>query len=632
MNARFVHTNLAIRYLRASLKRADSDTCAVVREFSINDSIDNIAAEIYEEKPDALGFSCYIWNITRILQLIRRLRQVMPRALIFIGGPEVSFDAQTLLFQYPEIDAVTMGEGEAVLPGLIQQFRRGRGLWHVQGVTWRLRASAGTRDRLLEEIAPAGFIGDIVKAGADPQTRGDYIVTNPLPECLIDLNHLPNPYEEDEDFTGKLVYVETSRGCPYNCRFCISSTFRGVRYLEPETFRVMLRKLFAGGARTIKFVDRTFNANKKHALAILEVFRAEASKLMHSGQANPRMPRAHCEMAGELLDSEWLQYLANYPKGMIQLEIGVQSTHQPTLEAVNRPQHFSRWRHKIEALSRDIPVHLDLIAGLPLEGWEQFRQSFDDVYAARPGHLQLGFLKLLKGSGLWDKREEYGLICDPEPPYSILQTRHLSHDEILALRRVEEILEMYVNSGRFVYTWKYVLKDCPSAFDVFHAFAEFWHSNKWFRREWNIKSLFDHLWLFIRQDLTKTAGRTASELSARIETCRQALKFDYLLARQGEMPEYMIGAADHPALLASSQKSALREQIRTDLSWQRIIPELNAMDRRQWARATEIEYFTADIPAEHDAKTDGAFYLFYYTQTETLFYRIEQGDRGLCPK
>lgn len=642
LNARYVHTNLAIRCLREALEEQREDWEVRIKEFSINDHLENIAAEVYEEKPDIIGFSYYIWNITPIMSLVRRLRQVLPLAYFVAGGPEVSFDPEETLRKCPQLDAVIAGEGELSFPDLVRAWSEGQLPWQVKGIVWRFQKPGEHKD--LRAIIPPGFQGKYLDEGSA------IIFWNKMCTSLPDLNRLPNPYTKEEDFQGRLVYVETSRGCPFSCQFCISSTSRGMRYLDPERFRLSLRRLLSCGARTIKFVDRTFNARKQHAFRILDVFREEAEKILPeagSEKTPPELPRAHCEMAGELLDKDWLDYLQNFPRGMIQLEIGVQSTHQPTLEAVQRPQNFSLWKDKVSFLQHtcNIPVHLDLIAGLPLESWPEFQNSFNEVFALRPNNLQLGFLKVLKGSGLWARSSDYGLVYSPDPPYTILKTRELTHGEILALSRLEEILEKYYNSGRFPYSLEYTLKyisDCipnesveeTSPFDFFHSFAEYWQRNGWFKREWNPKALFENLWHYLQEKCNSGQGlgydANLDFRAGREVIWREALRFDYyLLERPGQVPAFLQG---HYTQFAKEMDKK-REEIKNDPYWQEVIPEAGKLDKQQWARATAVEYFTFDILQSEQAamlltkekKQLGAWYLFYYQGKERRFFKYNSG-------
>ncbi len=592
LNASYVHTNLAIRYLREVLVTEEKPEWEIhIREFTINERLENIAAEIFEQQPDILGFSCYIWNIQQILALLRRLRRVLPRTFFLGGGPEVSFDSEKLLGTYPEWDGIIPGEGEYTLRDLVKTLSAGNRLSEVKGLVWR--------------------------------DRQGLIMKNPAEADCPDLNQLPNPYIREESFKDRLVYVETSRGCPFQCEFCISSTTSGIRYLKPEGLRLVLRRLFDSGATTIKFVDRTFNASKKHALAILDLFREEAQRKIAEriiagvDESNEGVLRAHCEMAGELLDEEWLEYLSNYPQGMVQLEIGVQSTHQPTLKAVRRVQKFSRWQAAVRFLQHScgIPIHLDLIAGLPLEGWQELRQSFDEVFGVRPDRLQLGFLKVLKGSGIWEKSEDYGFEYAPDPPYTILKTRELTHTQIINLNRIEEVVEKYYNSGKFKYSLEYIFLDDKSPFDFFDSFAQYWRTKGWFGQEWSSQGLFRNLGEFLN---VRSGGQTK-------QVWREALRFDYFRRqRPGQIPYFL---QDSDSIDCNqTEQNMIREKIRKDPVWKTIIPESIDSDRRQWARSTAIEYFTVDIPGglKNPQLETGCWYLFYSGQKKTKYFKYPQ--------
>lgn len=595
INARFVHTNLAIRSLSSALKAWQNDEDHQLdiqcKEFTINEQIEKIAALIYEGKPDFVGFSCYIWNISIVLSLVRRLKIVLPKSRFFLGGPEVSFDSADILENHRQVDAVIAGEGEIILPALLKCWMADADPQNVPGVVWR------QKERIVKNTASVQY-----------------------PE----LNEQPNPYAETEDLRGRLAYVETTRGCPFNCSFCISSTFKGVRYLQPEKFREALQNIFRYGARTVKFVDRTFNVRKSHALAILDIFKEEAIKY-----ADEELPRAHCEMAGELLDDKWLEYLKDYPKGMLQLEIGVQSTYQPTLEAIERRQNFGDWKEKIRIIQHDynIPVHLDLIAGLPGEGLAEFRNSFNDVYDLRPNCLQLGFLKVLKGSNIWKDREKYGIKYLPDPPYTVLETKCLSHQEILELSRIEDLLDKYYNSGIFPHSLILAESIFADPFIFYREFASFWQEQNWFNQAWKQKALFEKIWQFM---VSRLHSQRPGFNKEKITFMQEALKFDYyLLERPGDIPEF---------LLRNSQSSeTYRYQIdkdkyrRSDI-WEELIPESKQMDKRQWARATAMEYFAIDIPRytsqreelfakrnEHLESFQGGWYLFYYGQKKKFF-------------
>lgn len=567
LNSKYVHTNLAIRYLRESV--ISEFPRVQLREFTINEPSERIEAEIYEAKADVIGFSCYIWNLNETIALIRQLRPVCPKVRILVGGPEVSYDAADVLKEHSELDAVIYGEGEITFLELLRSWREGLGLEKVDGLAWR-------------------------------DSTGTGIIHVNSPRQQASFEHVPNPYKREEDFTGRLTYVESIRGCPFNCQYCLSSTFQGVRFLAPERFREILRQLLRCGARTIKFVDRTFNVNKEHSFKILDIVREEAANYPPDAGI-----RAHCEIAGELLDDDWIQYLSRYPKNLVQFEIGVQSTNPETLSIISRPQHFARWAKSVEEIKAldKAHLHLDLIAGLPEEDWESFRNSFNDVYNVQPDMLQLGFLKVLKGSGLREKSKHYGLIYSPDPPYIILQTQVLSHEELLKLHRLEEILDRYYNSARFSRVLPCAVKLFPTPFDFYHAVAEYWHERGWFRQNWSGKALFEKLWEFL---IAKDIRNPEDSL----DQFKELLRFDYYLwERPNVVPDYLLPPSDS----LPPDYSKVKVQLQHDEDWAERIPEFKRMDRRQWSRATALEYFTYTTPQ---------WVLFLYDQGRATVYPI----------
>lgn len=584
LNAKYVHTNLALRYLREEVVADYPDV--LLREFSINDQLDRIAGEIYEAKADVIGFSCYIWNSKEIVALVRRLHPVCPKTRFVIGGPEVSFEAEEFLLEHPEVDVLVIGEGERTFLDLLRTWQNGGGLLQVEGIAWQ---------------------------------EDGKIVVNPPRRSAPNLNSLPLPYRENEDFTGRLVYVETTRGCPFNCQYCLSSTFQGVRFIEPERFRQMLRLLLENGARTIKFVDRTFNAHKRHAFKILDIVQEESARFTDTQRV-----RVHCEIAGDLLDEEWMEYFRSYPQGLIQLEIGVQSTHQPTLKIVSRRQNFDDWKNYVPVMkSLGIPLHLDLIVGLPEEKLMDFRTSFNDVYQVEPDMLQLGFLKVLKGSGLRRQSEQYGLVFIPDPPYTILETPVLTHSEILQLQRMEDLLDKYYNSGKFAHALHQILKLFPSPFDFYQAFAELWERKGWFERHWQGKALFDKLWEFAEGFLVQ---EQESEDGLKREKVRDALRFDYYLwERPNVVPDYLDTANSLEFGDKLSEWKIKQEEIRRDSCWQEVVPEFIRMDHRQWIRNTAVAYFNTDILLGAESKGP-CWYLFHYRQGQVRAYRYRENS------
>ena len=566
LNTKYVQTNLALRYLREAVINEFPTT--VLQEATINEPIARLTGELYETKADVIGFSCYLWNISEILRIIRDLRLVLPKVRIVLGGPEVSFESEKLMDSNPGVDAVVQGEGESAFLELLRSWKSGQDPDNVPGLVWRCR---------------------------------ERVISNPRRYLLLDLDQLPDPYAREEKLDNRLVYVETTRGCPFNCQYCLSSAESGVRYAKPENFRRVFRRLLTYGARTIKFVDRTFNTCKEHAWQILDIVREEVEKA-----AVPQEIRIHCEIAGELLDEDWLDYLKKYPQGLLQLEIGVQSTYQPALENIARIQHFEIWQEYIVELRRStaIPLHLDLIAGLPGENWDNFRVSFNDVYETQPQKLQLGFLKVLKGSGLWQKASRYGLVYQPDPPYAVLQTADLSYPKLLQLKRIEIILDKYYNSGRFRNFLPRAISLFPSAFDFYDLVAHFWQQRNWLGLPWKEKALFERLWLFMESWRTNNSGQIREQV---LENLRVNLRFDYYCwERPGLVPDFLLSAAKGTAgSVAAGRKTEKATQQHSMGELKKLLCErftydlgpgtvslIESMDRQQWARATAIAYFS----------------------------------------
>ncbi len=418
LNSQYVHTNLAVRYLHAA--------CAVqglsvdVREYTVNQDSAMLLTEIVDLQPDTAAFSCYIWNIELALRLCSDLKSVMPGVKILLGGPEVSFRAQTLLIDHPYIDFVLCGEGEAQYPSLLHSIET----------------------------------GCTIPAGEPPDTY----------PVVPDLDALPSPYTPDmlRSLGGRIIYYESSRGCPFGCAYCLSPACGRVRAFSLDRVALDLRALTEAGVSLIKFVDRTFNHNRSRTLALLSLLRAL-----------PGNTRYHFEIGGDLLDEEVIEALCAFPPGTLQLEMGVQSTHTPTLAAVGRAEDTDKLLRGARLLmdSGRVHLHLDLIAGLPFEGETELEASFNTVYAVRPHTLQLGFLKLLHGSALRRDADKYGIVFRAYPPYEVLETPWMPAHTLLALKQTEEALDRLYNSGRFARTLRYLERFFPAPFAMYQFFG-----------------------------------------------------------------------------------------------------------------------------------------------------------------
>ncbi len=411
INAKFSHTNLAVRALKKALDAAKIP--AEFAEFTINQMPDAILQEIAAFAPDRVLFSCYIWNIGMVRRIGADLRLLFPEASILLGGPEVSFDAERQLASMPWADGILCGEGE------------------------------GQIARVLDEARPRGVF---------------------CADGFIDLDTLPFPYEDLDSLQNRVIYYESTRGCPFGCSYCLSSADRTTRARSLPLVFTDLQRLLDAKVMQVKFVDRTFNLDANRALRIWR----------YLAEQDNRMTCFQMELGGDLLTEEQIAFLKTVRPGLFQFEIGVQSTCGETMETVCRKTDFAKLRENVLAVKSagNIHQHLDLIAGLPGEGFARFGQSFDEVFALRPEQLQLGFLKLLRGSRLYAQRGAYGLVHSENPPYEVLRTRELSFPELNRLKSVEEMTEVYYNSGRFENTLAYLLRFCPSPFEAFLALGE----------------------------------------------------------------------------------------------------------------------------------------------------------------
>ncbi len=432
LNSQYVHSNLAIRYLAGIAKRFDHPHQLI--EFTINDSADHVLSTLYKLRPQVAAFSCYIWNIEDSLRLMDNLKKVLPSVLIIAGGPEVSYDPIRLLKDNHFLDLVISGEGEETFAELMASGFDPDVWGETAGLTWR---------------------------------NGTQVTMNSSRPLITNFDSIPRPYDIDFVPDGRIVYYETSRGCPFSCSYCLSSASKGVRYFPMERIRAEIKSLVASGVKQIKFVDRTFNSDRVRALEIMR-FLAEI----------PGTTTYHFEIVADLLDEATLDWLANVRQGLFQFEIGVQSINPCTLASINRRQNLMRIKENILKLQSDhrIRIHIDLIAGLPFEDIGSFQVSFNWTYGLNPDYLQLGFLKLLKGTSIRLKRDDFDFVYKSYPPYEVLSNRWLSYQDILMLKVVEDLVQKYRNSGVFTQTLKYVVSHLykGDAFRFFWEVAQFW--------------------------------------------------------------------------------------------------------------------------------------------------------------
>ncbi len=433
LNSKFIHSCLAIRYLQGYVE----DLIHIdIKEYTINQNIDFIASDLYKLGPEIIGFSTYIWNLTETLKICKILKTVNPKIKIILGGPEVSFDGEKILEDNKFIDFIIYGEGEETFREFIKKTIDGNEDYDdIEGLIY---------------------------------SQGNKIIKNPPRPLIKDLNIIPSPYKNiGDEFENKIVYFESSRGCPFNCEFCLSSTIKGVRYFEINRVKEELNNLIEGKVRQVKFVDRTFNANKNYAMEIM-------SFIINK---NPKDINFHFEVTAHLLDREMLNFLSGVKEGLFQFEVGVQSTNLDTIDAIGRTTDFEKLRDITKEIKshKNIHQHLDLIAGLPYEGYDSFRKSFNDVYEIRPEKIQLGFLKLLKGSGLRKDQEKYGFKYLDEPPYEVLENDFIKFKEIIKLKTIEDLVERYYNEGYFEHALEFIVHNhYTSPFDFYEDFSYYW--------------------------------------------------------------------------------------------------------------------------------------------------------------
>jgi radical SAM superfamily enzyme YgiQ (UPF0313 family) len=459
LNAKYIHTNLAIRYLKA-YARPEFDPEIV--EFTIKEPALNIVTELYQRKPDLVGFSCYIWNIEETIKVIQMLRAVSPKTKIVLGGPEVSYDLHYWLRRLDGlVDFIIMGEGEYSFKQLLRYVHE---------------------EIPLEEVPGIAYLKD-GKMNIHPQPP------------KVDLREMPSPFrfEEDRDSISKRIqYIETSRGCPFSCQFCLSSIEVGVRYFDREKIKEDIRYLMANGAKTIKFVDRTFNISRRYAMDMFQFLIDE------------HVPGVvfQFEITADIMRPEVIQFLNDHaPAGLFRFEIGVQSTNDLTNELVKRKQNFEKLKRTVTMVKEGgkIDQHLDLIAGLPEEDYESFRKTFNDVFEMRPEELQLGFLKLLRGTGLRIESEKFGYTYVDIAPYEILSNNVLSFDDIIRIKQAEDVLEKYWNAHRMDGTVEYLVTEVfETPFDFFQNFGTFWEEKGWSRIGHQLEDLFTRLDEFLR--------------------------------------------------------------------------------------------------------------------------------------
>lgn len=442
VNAKYIHTNPAIHSLRAYAGK-ELVPYILLEEYTINQRMEEVLGDLYLKCPDVIGFSCYIWNFHFIQELLWELPKVLPQTDIWLGGPEVSFGAEKLLEKYPMVRGIMVGEGEGTFKELLSFYVAKE---HPEIVSNR---------QSLKEIP-----GLILPEGATAVRE------------VADFSSLPFLYDDLRKFENKIIYYESSRGCPFRCSYCLSSIDKRVRFRNMDLVKKELDFFLSNKVPQVKFIDRTFNCDRNRALEIWQ-FLVENDNCVTN---------FHFEVAADLIGEKELGLFKTMRPGLIQLEIGVQTTNPAVLKEINRPTDIAQIANAVKEIrnGQNIHVHLDLIAGLPLEDYESFGHSFDQVYGMSPHQLQLGFLKVLKGTAIWEQADTYGIVYGENPPYEVLYTKWLSYGEILKLKRIEEMVELYYNSNQFVYTLPALEREFVSPFAMFEELAAYYEEKGYF--------------------------------------------------------------------------------------------------------------------------------------------------------
>ncbi len=438
INAKYIHSNLAVYSLRSYAKKHGFQP--ELEEYTINHQLEDILEQLYRRKPDLLVFSCYIWNIEYVKELAEEYKRLCPGTAIWVGGPEVSFETTAFLQENPAVTGIMVGEGEETFLALCRHYEK---YWQGNVLNEGLDAIPGLVYRNED--------GKLCKT----QMRS-----------LLDMDAIPFCYDEIEDFNNRIIYYESSRGCPYSCSYCLSSVDKKLRFRSLSLVLPELQFFIDKKVPQVKFVDRTFNCRKEHALAIWK----------YLAEHDNGVTNFHFEISADLLSEKEIHLIQKMRPGLIQFEIGVQTGNEKTIREIRRTMNLSRLKDRVSqvAATKNVHQHLDLIAGLPYEDFESFKRSFDLVYAMKPQQLQLGFLKVLKGSYMFEHADEYGLLYRKKPPYEVMTTKWISYEELLGLKLVEEVLEIHYNSGQFVRSLQILEQAFESPFEMYYKMGLFY--------------------------------------------------------------------------------------------------------------------------------------------------------------
>lgn len=609
MNSKFIHSALAPWYLKA----ACGDACGevAVAEYNINEHADDILTSIYLQKPDIAAFSCYIWNISLVLRVASGLKKVLPGTVIVLGGPEVSYDAEKILKEHRYIDYILAGEGEQSFPRLIKwlsdrmAFNTSNASCHGRDGALDVsrgydNACASRREyddahtsrnecdtpyvSYCEDKYEDLKYGESMNDGCPniPQISGlvrrfRHDILSSAPAIIEDLGEIPSPYTDEmlQTLKNKIAYFESSRGCPFSCSYCLSSASEGVRFFPLKRVFAELDRLVASGVKQIKFVDRTFNVNKKRAKAIIE----HILNMSKDGiDCN-----FHLEVGADLFDEEMLQLLETAPKGLFQIEAGIQTINEKTLDAICRKTDLEKLFRNLHRLKRNnnVHIHTDLIAGLPHEDYNSFIRSFNSVYSIKAHHLQLGFLKFLKGTALLRDASEMGFTFQDHPPYEVLSGKDIGYDELIILKGIAELVDRFHNSGRFMFSLDYAIENCfSSPFEFYKEFYLYLKNTDAIKLNTGLREQYAVLNSFV----------TGRMKNYDVTVFQELLRIDFLASdRSGTLPDFMEKRND------SDFNKQCYDYLRSSDRITEMIPEAAGLSTRMLLRKVHFERFVIDL-------------------------------------
>ena len=567
INAKYIHSNPAIYSLRAYAGK-DLQEHIEIAEYTINHQLGEILADIYEKNPDVIALSCYIWNWNMIQDIVTELSKILPGRPIWLGGPEVSYDALEILEKYPQITGIMIGEGEETFKELTEYYVNHKN---------HLKKEEPLPQKQLTDIS-----GLALPSGYTPVRE------------LTDMSRIPFLYDDLEPFKNRIIYYESSRGCPYSCSYCLSSIDKMVRFRDISIVKKELQFFLDHRVPQVKFVDRTFNCKHEHAMAIWRYIYEN-----DNGVTN-----FHFEISADIINEEELTLLNKMRPGLVQLEIGVQSANPETIKEIQRVMDLDKLEQIVKRIheGKNIHTHLDLIAGLPFEDYASFGRSFNRVYAMQPQQLQLGFLKVLKGAKMWEKATEYGIAYTEKPPYEVLFTNWITYDEILRLKQIEEMVEMYYNSNQFTYTLAMLEKEFETPFALYAALADYYVEKGYAlqnpARGYRYQILLD----FCREKAPEKE-----------DMYRELLTFDiYLREKMKTRPAF--------AKSQDNLKDVSREIFQKEEETRELLPAYAEYNSKQLSKMTQLEEFQYSVWEQGECKklTENQIMIFDYNERNPL--------------